>query len=673
MYSMPSYHRFWILHCLFYVITLIFVLISPLASAAQSNETGETLAEPGTISEESVETTETTDLFPPSPDLLSDHAGAFPEEPVELAALPTALPGFPVQLSGSPIRASSIALGNLDSDGVLDIVVGGSDGKLYAYRGNGTRLWEYDTGDMGIDGKAAIGDIDRDGRNEVVVGAGSTFTSSGRGGLYVLDYAGRRRCSFTPGDFNRNGKPDGVLSSPALADLDGNDGGKLEIAFGAWDGYVRVLNHDCTKVWEKFVRDTIWSSPAIGDIDGNGSIEIVIGADSHREGAPYNTKDGGILHVYLANGSGELPGFPVQIDETIYSSPVLGDINGDKRLEIMVGTGTCWSNAACAPGGRVRPDAGQYINAWDYRGRYLPGWPVRFTEKVPRAAPSLADIDEDGLPEVIINTRQPADSALREGWVYVLNHNGSVVPGWPVRPTVKIGSGNPSHTASSASPVIADVNGDNDLEIILPSGRELMVWSRNGRQLTRTTYPPAAGAWDLSTAYDVLGTPAVGDVTGDGVPELIAAGATRGGAKGAIYAWRLPDATSASAVVWPVFRYDAQNNALLKQVAEIRVSQTELSFLVLRGSRASARISITVAGDGQPGWSASANQPWLGLSASTGTTPAELEITVNATGQSSGVHAGVVILSSEANSITIPVRMVVADQLHTVNLPLVRR
>jgi len=224
-----------------------------------------------------------------------------------------------LNLSGVWVRGS-VALGDLNRDGVDDIVIGGSDGKVHAYRGTGAKLWEYDTGNASIEGKAAIGDINGDGWNEVVVGVGSTYTPDAPGGVWAFTHDGTPLWSYTSGDFNDDGVPDGVYSSPALADVDGNDNGKLEIIYGGYDAHIRVLNDEGTLLWEKFVRDSVWSSPAIGGIDHDGKLEIAIGVDSHWEPPPVNTEDGGIL--YVLNGEDGSVLFRKQIDEVIMFSAV---------------------------------------------------------------------------------------------------------------------------------------------------------------------------------------------------------------------------------------------------------------------------------------------------------------------------------------------------------------
>ena len=474
------------------------------------------------------------------------------------AANPSFQTGFPVAVNGERVQSSSIALGDLNNDGLPDIVVGGIDGKVHAYTGAGVKLWEYDTGSMGISGKAAIADIDADGSPEVVIGAGSTSTANSHGGLYVISHTGEKQCDFQTGDFQSDGWRDGVYSSPAVAELDFNDQGQLEIAFGAWDAHVRVLNHDCTVVWEKYVRDSVWSSPAIGDIDGDGDPEIVIGVDSHHEPF-FGTEDGGILHVYHHDGT-ELTGFPIQIDEVIFSSPALGDIDGDGYLDIVVGTGRCWSNPACAPLGNYHLGVGEYINAWNRNGNALTGWPVDIPGTYAIASPALGDLDGDGVLDVVINTVDPTD--VQGGEVHALSGDGSALPGWPVRPVTPADSENTVSFSTPASPIIADLTGDGLPEVILASNWELVVWDASGDQLSRSGWPPGPSDYDLATRYTVASSSAVVDVDGDDDVELIVGGAGSTGSPGNIYAWDF-GADRDPSKLWPGFRRDGVNHAIV--------------------------------------------------------------------------------------------------------------
>jgi hypothetical protein len=481
---------------------------------------------------------------------------------------------------------SSVALGDLDGDGVDDIVVGGLDGVISAYRGNGTRLWSYDTGDASMEGKAAIGDINGNGRNEVVVGVGSTFTPGAPGAVVALSHDGRLLWRYASKDYTGDGIPDGVYASPLLADVNPNRPGKLEIIYGGYDGYIRVLNNDGTLFWERFVRDTIWSSPAIGDITGDGKLEIVIGTDSHYE-APFGTIDGGRLMVVRAVDGSNVPGFPISVDETLWSSPVLVDLTGNGRLDIIIGTGNCWTVPACAvPPGNTHPVT-KALYGWDHTGKPLPGWPIRLSEYT-MASPAVADLTGNGVPEVVINSA--------DGYVHVFRANGTYMPGWPKRVTTPAGPGAVVHYGTGASPILADLTGNGVPEIILPSNWEMVVFNLQGAQLTRDAFP--SPKWDLSAEWTLNKTAAVGDVTGNGRTELIATGARTNGVQGAIYIWDFSIPARAHTMPWPVSRLNSHNTANRSPAPSLAViaSSSGVRLMHQYGSGSYATFHLHIAG-----------------------------------------------------------------------------
>jgi len=257
-----------------------------------------------------------------------------------------------------------------------------------------------------------------------------------------------------------------MFSSPAVGRLDPSTPTKMQIAVASFDFKFRVLRDNCSVWWEKgvqdYVVDSIWSSPSIVDLDRNGTLDIVIGADSNFHSLPGITlPDGGLLRAMNGNGVGELAGFPRLYNEVVYSSPAIGDIQGNGGLAISVGNGRCWDLPNCA----VVHAVTKQVLGVNANGQDLPGWPRPTPGESSRvASPALAKFSGINGLVSIINTLRIDDV---NGVVHAFKPDGSEMPGWPLQPNIPADcAGNSLHWGTLASPVVANLLGDTEPEIV---------------------------------------------------------------------------------------------------------------------------------------------------------------------------------------------------------------
>lgn len=466
---------------------------------------------------------------------------------------PPLRPGFPVSFPGAgTVRVSQPAVGDLDNDGVKEIVFGTTNRKVYAIRANGSVMpgWPV-TLPAEINSSPVLADIDGDGFLDVIVACGSTFDPTGNGGLFVFRRNGTLIWSYTPFD-SGFGRPAGIFSTPAVGDLDGD--GRPEIVVGCWDFRIYAFRWDGTLMpgWPPTpyagmgpgVRDTVWSSPALADLDGDGKLEVIIGSDTHAEGPPINTPDGGAIHVFRYDGT-EFPGFPQFVDQTIYSSPAIGDIDGDGNLDIVVGGGTFYTGAV-----------GRKVYAWRRNGTFVPGWPVTVNGQVFNS-PALADLDGDGKPEVIISDEPNGGTGP---FLYAFRGDGTLLNGFPMQPRSFFAS-----TPNLGSPIVADVNGDGQVEILVATNTEIAVVSRTGVQLTDPGPPPGDSRVSYYTNTAVSGA-VVTDLEGDGTVDVIVASGDPfpSPTDAKIYVW---NPAAVGPAPWPMFRKELQRRSFFGPAA----------------------------------------------------------------------------------------------------------
>jgi outer membrane protein assembly factor BamB len=342
------------------------------------------------------------------------------------------------QVDGHP------SLGDIDNDGKIEVVVGSVDYKIYAINGeNGSLLWSYKTGGA-VYSSPSLGDIDNDGKLEVVVGSldYKIYALNGEDGSLLWSY----------------GTGNYVFSVPSFGDID-NDG-KLEVVVGSNDDKIYAINgENGSLLWSYTTGGDVHSSPSLGDIDNDGKLEVVVGSSDYKIYA-LNGEDGSLLWSWTTGGM-------------VISSPSLGDIDNDGKLEVVVGS-------------------------WDYKLYALNGengsllWSYTAGNGVD-SNPSLGDIDNDGKLEVVVG--------CRDSKVYALNgENGSLL--W----SYITGSSNTS------SPSLGDINNDGKLEVIIGSF-DNKIYALNGDD--------GSLLWTYTTGNEIHSAPAIGDIDNDGKLEVV--------------------------------------------------------------------------------------------------------------------------------------------------------
>ncbi|MEA1864569.1 MAG: CARDB domain-containing protein, partial [Euryarchaeota archaeon] len=175
---------------------------------------------------------------------------------------------FDVRLPPGVVKSYTLIIWNIGG-GTLEFSMGGTDSQLG---------WPIETGGGetggGVRSSPALGDIDGDGDIEVVVGSGYSWDRDG------MVYAWHHNGFIVAGWPKTTGA--GVESSPALGDIDGD--GDIEVVVGSCDVEVYAWHHNGSTVteWPKTTSGGVRSSPALGDIDGDGDIEVVVGSADHK-------------------------------------------------------------------------------------------------------------------------------------------------------------------------------------------------------------------------------------------------------------------------------------------------------------------------------------------------------------------------------------------------------
>ncbi len=315
------------------------------------------------------------------------------------------------------------AAGDIDNDGKLELVFGcyRNDSCVYALNAeDGSLLWKYNTRPAGAEGcndvAPVIYDVDNDGITEVIVASScnpTTFCFNGPDGSVKWQAPTR-----------------GSDSPPSIADID-NDG-KPEILHGEFEGYVICLNaENGSEAWEITVNTNSWiqTAPTIVDLDTDGQLDFVVASWAFS---------GDTNYIYAYKGSDHSFLWKHAADDVIYHGTAVADLDKDNKPELIIGD---YSGKLFVLNGE---NGSEY---WTYT--YAPGYYIG-------APASVADLDADGNCEVVFCS-----------WykMIALGYDGTPLWDYSI----------PGYATAFRGAALADVDNDHKADVVFATSNGLAI------------------------------------------------------------------------------------------------------------------------------------------------------------------------------------------------------
>lgn len=420
---------------------------------------------------------------------------------------------FPTETPVTHVQA-----GDIDGDGVKEVVIVTADGLVHAVENNGDLIWRYESGDTvgallvtDLDGDEQIAEIHVAGKNhevllsdtgepvwrtrysEIMVPRSSTAVDLNGDGYSEILLAcmgvGIRTSQGYVYDQVRTSR-DWYFRRPSLGSwvgqVDADE--QIEVVPNPAGGHtVYVFENNMDLVWQKDIEDEVGLVQG-GDMDGDGLAEVVVLSTSWD------------LLLMDGDGSQVWRNETISVENAPYA-PIAGqllvrDLNSDDQVEIVV----------------LSPAPAAAVHVFDGMGRQLWQTPL---EAISTPARLIADdLDDDGKSELVVTT-------IGQNQVYLIDASGHHLAEY--HPSTLATCAGPLTAKTTGAVAYADLNNDGLGEIIVGTRAGVQVFGTSPRVERRKL-------WQSPVLDDVVALE-LADLDGDGLHEVVA-GSRRGQVSG---------------------------------------------------------------------------------------------------------------------------------------------
>ena len=453
--------------------------------------------------------------------------GLDPADPQNLLSAPAYASGaVPTDDVASSIVLSSPAIGDIDDDGSAEIVVATMEGDVYAFRAaDGTPVTGWPVGlpevlssdplrmgptspehivERGIVAAPVLSDLDADGMLEVIIAAFD-------GHVYVFRHDATEQPGFPveivapvlwmdPAD----AAPGRIFTTPAVGDANGDsipdiaigsnetgsdsNTGAVHLIHGDGNMHAGGAEHDNWPIrvdsvnFFPLVGEGITSPLAMADVDRDGLSDVAMAGTAGRitiaradQPSRMPGEDIEPIVILDSNDRGHLTNITDPADKPLlntFAAGSFGDLDQDGMPDFVTG-GAGLKLATNLGGGYANQAFSHQVGVWDTAsGDMLPGFPQRIEDYLFFVNPSVADVSNDGYPEVVTGS----------GGYYVRAWDacGREAPGFPKFTGQWI----------TASVALGDITGDGNLEAVITTrGGYMYAWRTEGRADGAMSWP----------------------------------------------------------------------------------------------------------------------------------------------------------------------------------------